>query len=127
MADELTITRGLRFTKSNLQIEHAPNTSNVTVSGDAISHTVQSIPTTAAGTALVVAAAVSTLGWARFRNVDATNYIEVGVQHSGTTFMPFVRCNINEPASEVRLAQGITLFARANTGAALLEIEIIED
>jgi hypothetical protein len=85
---------------------------------------VQSIPTTAAGTAIGLGN-IATLGLSWFKNLDATNYLELGVQVAGT-FYPLVRLNAGE-TYPFRFAQGITPYARANTATVKLEYEINEN
>lgn len=91
---------------------------------------VQNIPTTAAGTALVFGAGVTTLGWAYFINQDVTNYVEVGIQ-TGGTFFPLVRLNGGATGKKegaiFRLAQGITVYARANGSAVDLEFGVLNN
>ena len=68
---------------------------------------------------------VTTLGWCNFRNRDAANYVEIGVDVAAT-FYPLVRLNAGEECV-FRLAQGITPYAQANTAAVILERTIIDD
>lgn len=78
----------------------------------------------AAHEALVVTD-LTTLGWAHFRNRDATNYVEIGVDVAAT-FYPVVRLNAGESCI-FRLAQGATVYAQANTAAVILERNILDD
>lgn len=64
-------------------------------------------------------------GWAIFRNLGSTNYVEIG-PYSGGTFYPCIRLDAGEHCA-VRLAQATTLYARANTAAVELEWYIYED
>src|SRR6478672_1713221 len=79
---------------------------------------VQSIPTTAAGTALTFSSGVTTLGTAYFINLDATNFVEVGVQVAGT-FYPVARMKGGvvgkKEGAMFRLVPGVTYYARADT------------
>lgn len=83
-----------------------------------------SIPTTAAGTAITIDAAVASKGFAYFENLDATNFVEVGVQVS-STFYPLIRLNAGEYAA-VRLSTGVNLFARADTANVRLSYGVFE-
>lgn len=125
MANEITTISRLAFTKGNLALDRNV-TSRITMGGTHFSENVQTIPTTSAGTALVIAAAVATLGFAFFRNNDGTNFIQVGVQVSGT-FYPLIKIKPGETAGPVRLTPGITVYARADTASADLENMILED
>jgi hypothetical protein len=89
----------------------------VTASGTA------SIATSSGGEALVLQD-VSSLGWARFENLDTTNYVEVGVVVSAT-FYPFLKLLAGE-YSFMRLSSGIAPYARANTAAVQLDYEIFQ-
>lgn len=82
-----------------------------------------SIPTTAGGTALATTG-ITTPGIAYFRNLDTTNYIELGRQVGGT-FYPFVKLKAGE-FYIFRL--GTTApYAMANSGAVVLEYQMFED
>jgi hypothetical protein len=124
MADEITAAVSLAVVKSSLTANFPLVRDTFSMSGDSVSRNVQSIPTTAAGTALVIAAGVSTVGWAYFRNTDATNYVEIGVQVAGT-FYPVIKLKATEFGC-CRLAVS-TLYARANTAAVNLDMSIVED
>lgn len=124
MADEITVVAGLRCTKSNLLVSHSTLQSNFTMTGDAVSRNVQSIPTTAAGTALSIATAVGTAGYAFFRNLDATNFVEIGVQVGGT-FYPVLKLFPGEYG--VARFSVLTLYARSDTAATLLDFSMIEN
>lgn len=124
MADEITVIAGLRVTNGNLKVEHSTLQSTFTMSGDATSRNTQSIPTTAAGTALSIAAAVGTAGFSFFRNLDATNFVEIGVQVGGT-FYPVIKLKAGEYG--VCRFSVLTLYARADTAAVLLDFSMVEN
>lgn len=86
---------------------------------------VQTVPTTAAGTALSALTGITAGGWGWFTNLDAVNYIEIGVQTGGTTFLPVMKLKPGEMVP-FRLAV-LTLFARANTASVDLEYEALND
>ena len=66
-------------------------------------------------------------GWAIFRNLDATNFVELGID-VGAVFKPFIRLEPGEPAL-FRLSPDAvaTPFAQADTGNVLLEYMILEN
>jgi len=68
---------------------------------------------------------LTTLGVAYFRNRDASNFAEIGVDVAAT-FYPLVRLNPGEGWA-FRLSQGITPYAQADTGAVVLQREILDD
>jgi len=118
MADEISLSISLRVVKGSLDVSKAvsdqydlsasaPNVAGLT---QAIGH---------AAHEAVTMGDVSTLGWAWFRNLHATNFVQIGVD-VGSTFYPVARLNAGE-ACVLRLAQGITLYAQADTGAVVLE------
>jgi len=74
---------------------------------------------------VLVVTGITTLGWARFRNRDATNYVEIGVDVAAT-FYPLVRLNFGEECV-FRLSQGITVYAQANAAAVILDRDILDD
>lgn len=83
-----------------------------------------SVPTTSAGTAISLAKlSASGAGW--LVNTDATNYVEIGVQVSGT-FYPLLRLDPGE-GFPIRLAQGISPYARSHTAACVLEYAVADN
>lgn len=123
MANEITITTGLVATSGNFLVQHSTLTKQAALTLATRSLNTQLISTTAAGTALVIAGGVAAAGgWAWFRNLDATNYVAIGVQVAGT-FYPVVRLNAGE-AGVFRLGV-ITPYALANTGEVYLEHDIL--
>lgn len=124
MADEITVKAGLKGEKSGRKFDRPVETLRFDQSGaDGVTN-IQVIPTTANGTAFVVPAAIGTCGWALFKNLDATNYVEVGVQ-SGGTFYPTVKLKAGEVAL-FRLASNAP-YGLANTGSVSVEYTILED
>ncbi len=85
---------------------------NLTAANPNVAGFTQSVSTNTVGTALTLGD-VATNGVAWFRNLDTTNYVEVGVQDSNTNFLPFIRLNPGE-AWSMRLARGLSPYARAN-------------
>lgn len=65
---------------------------------------------------------ITTLGWAVFRNLDATNYIEIGF----STGVYGIRLEAGEVAC-FRLNPGATIYAKANTAACKLLAKIYQD
>lgn len=90
------------------------------------------VPTTATGT-LIDLTALTTPGWARFKNVDPTNFIKVGLQVGGT-FYPFARLlpgagtGTDDDGQEiiVPMEPGISVYAVADTAAAKLLVQAFE-
>lgn len=123
MADEITYSVALQASKGNVDIKREYLRKTVDMTGDAYSATVQSIPTTAEGTLIVIAAAVASAGYAVFINQDATNFVQIGPR-VGATLAPAIKLRAGE-ACLVPLAT-TTLYAMADTAAVLLESFILE-
>jgi hypothetical protein len=127
MANEITVSGQLSVTKGSLALRKSIGTQRFDMTGTAYSAGVQSIATTAAGVAVSIATAVGTPGFAYFVNLDPTNYVEIGIQHSGTTFVAFMKVEAEETSLPIRLAVASNaLYARANTSAVEVEIFVLE-
>jgi hypothetical protein len=124
MANEITVTATLKVAKGSLAWQQSVNQSITLAAakpnGSGFS---QSIPTTAGGTAISLGA-VATNGWAWFQNLDATNYVEIGVADGGT-FFPFARLLAGEIAL-MRVSASAAPYALANTGAVILMTTIFD-
>ena len=115
MANELSITAKLNFSKGGAKVTKAESVS-IDVTGDAFSHEIQSIPTS--NTALVEGAAVGTPGYYWIKNLDSTNYVTIGLTGSYA---------IKLLAGEVALFRAAgAIFALADTAACLVEYVVIE-
>jgi len=70
---------------------------------------------------------VTTEGWCYFRNIDATNFVQIGIDVAAT-FYPIIRLEPGEPAI-FRASQvaGATLYGQADTGAVKIEYRVNED
>lgn len=124
MADEISYELRLAVSKGSLDFVRELRNQVATMTGDAVSHQTQDIPTTAAGTALDIATAVVNQGWAVFVNQDDTNYIEIGAEDGGT-FYPVIKLLAGEGCL-VRCASGLS-HAVANTATVALEFFILEE
>lgn len=122
MADEIKVRAGLVLENGTLTVNHKA-TADQTIDQAVAQQDggTQSIGTSAENIGVVD---VATLGWAWFKNLDGTNYVELGVDAAG--FLPVVRLNAGEQCV-FRLAQGITLQARANTAAVLLQYAVLNN
>ncbi len=89
MASEIQVTATLIYTNAAQNI--AAKTLSVTgsqfsITGKEYVSGMMSVPTTANGTAIPVSNLAS-LGWAYFKNNDATNYVDIYNAVSGTLFL----------------------------------------
>jgi hypothetical protein len=83
---------------------------------------VQSVPTTI--TDLVITS-LTTAGFAYFQNLDSTNYIQIGLDQSGT-LASFIRLQPGEFAV-LRLEPGINLAAKSHTAACVLWWQVVSN
>lgn len=122
MANEITVVAQLQALKSYLNISQ-----NVTLRADLTGNNFtaqsQSIGH-AAHEAIVIGADVGTAGWAFFRNLDATNFVQIGVDVGGT-FYPLAKLLPGETAGPLRLAT-TSVYAQADTAAVDLFYLILE-
>ncbi len=123
MANEITYSYSIGVSKSNL-INSKSASGSITMNGSHYASGAMNIPTTAGGTAIPLGS-VATNGTACFKNLDATNYVEIGVQVTGT-FYPLIRLKPGEPAY-LRISPSAVPYALANTAAVALEYLIYED
>lgn len=123
MADEITATSGLVVNKTNGPKFTIPtNSQRITLAGSRFSAGIQDIGT-GSHEALTVIADQTTAGWAHFKNLDATNYVEIGVDVS-STFGPLIRLDAGEECTVHITTKNV--YAKANTGAIKLQYEILE-
>ena len=118
MANELSVSVRISFSKSNSKISRA-STASIDVTGSEFTHQVQVVGTTEEE--IAQGADVGTPGYVWAKNLDATNYVEIG----STTGV----YDIKLKAGEIALWRhnSATLYGKANTSAVRLEYIIIED
>ena len=118
MADELSIGVTMSFSKGGAIARRAERIS-VDVTGDALTHEVQEVGTSEEE--LAQGADLGTPGYLFIKNLDATNYVEIG----STTGV----YDIKVKAGEVALYRhnSSTIYAKANTAACKVEYLLIED
>lgn len=120
MANEITTAFTLNYSKNGIE-ESRTLSDEITVSGDDYIAGTESVGTTEEALEM---GDVGTAGWAYFKNIDATNYVELGIVGSGT-FYPFAKLKAGE-SCVLRLGTS-TPYAKANTAACRLEYKIYED
>lgn len=123
MAEEISITARMSVSNGNLKLNMGgttqkfdqttakggnPGTVNIGTSDEAIS-----------------LGDISSAGWAYFRNLDTTNYVEIGPT-SGGALVPFLRLEAGEEAV-LRLTPSVALRGQANTAACNVMIAVLED
>lgn len=119
MANELSLSFTLSYSHGNAAWPSQTVAGNVTVTGTAVMNAVQNI-----GTAeeTLVLGDVSPSGYALFKNLDGTNYVELG-KAAGTYVL---KLKAGEFAV-LRLDSWATIYAKANTAAVDLEYLLFSD
>jgi len=121
MSDEITVSTSLLCKNGNYNFDRRINSVSADQSAIGANGGVQDIGT---GSHEAVAVGdVSTPGWAIFRNLDDTNFVEIGID-VGATFYPIAKILPGEPAA-FRLSSS-TLYAKADTATVKLEFTILE-
>lgn len=119
MANELSVALSLRYSKNGISLNRYV-TDSVTVAGNSYLSGVQIIGFSA-HEALSLGD-VATAGYVLLRNTDGTNYVQVGIDSSGT-FVPSIKLLAGEAAM---FRAGAVLYAKADTAAVNLESWVIE-
>lgn len=124
MAGEITVNTTLKVAKGSINFQQS-TVQSVTLAAAKPSGSgfTQTIPTTAAGTAISLGG-VAANGWGWIQNVDATNFIEIGVQVAGV-FYPTLKLLAGESIA-VRVSPDCVPYALANTGAVILQCTIFD-
>lgn len=121
MADEIVLSYGLSVTKDNLKLTVPSETKRLDLAGSLYASGVQEIGTTYE--AIDIPAGLSTAGYAVLQNLDATNFIEVGVEVS-TAFVSLIKLDPGQVA--ILPLSTLDIFAQADTDPASLQYTILE-
>jgi len=118
MANELSVSARISFSKSNARVSRS-DTELIDVTGSEFTHQVQVIGTTEEQ--IEQGADVGTPGYLWIKNLDATNYVEIG----STTGV----YDIKLKAGEIALYRhnSATIYAKANTASCRVEYILVED
>lgn len=122
MADEISVTARLTVANGSLAFDRNVVRKQFDQTTARVSGGVQTIGT-GSHEALGVGADISSAGYAFFQNLDATNYVEIGIDDTGT-FEPLLKLEAGEVAVCPLTTTGV--YAQANTAAVELEFYIIE-
>ena len=117
MADELRIGVVMSFEKGGAKAHRAEHI-EVDVTGDAFNHDVQAVGITEEQ--LAQGADLGTPGYVLLKNLDATNYVEVG----STTGVYDIKLLAGEVA--IYRHNSATIYAKANTAICNVEYFLIE-
>lgn len=122
MANEITLTTRLQLDNGNLKLDRNPGRRQYTQTTARQSSGVQTIGT-GAHEALGVGADIGTAGYAFFQNLDATNFVQIGIDDGGT-FEPFAKLTAGQIAIVPLNTKAV--YAQADTAAVELEWIILE-
>ena len=126
LASDITANLTLKVDKGYLSTQKSVSLSaGITNSAPNVAGGSATISTNTVGTALSLGSVV-TNGWAWFRNLAQTNYVELGVQDVNTNFLPLIRLTAGDVAV-TRMAPGVVPYARANTESVVLEYLIFDN
>jgi hypothetical protein len=122
MADEIKASVRLSVTKGNLKLAYGGTTRSITMAGVKGGNP----GTVNIGTSdeAISLGDIGSAGYAYFRNLDATNYVEIGPTVAGA-IAPFLRLAAGEE-SLVKLTPAVALRGQANTAACNVLIAVIE-
>ena len=121
MADEVSVSGTIKLVKGNAILSRSVSTHQKTQTGDGAQYGIQNIGTSAEAINL---GDVTTEGYAYMRNLDLTNYVQIGVDSSG--FIAFAKLDPGDFLI-APLDGTLTHQAKADTAAVELEYIIIED
>jgi hypothetical protein len=124
MANEITVTARIQVRNGALIDDFSPGNDQVTQTTIGQDSHIQSIGF-AAEEVVTVAADVATLGVFGFKNLDDTNYVEIGPESAGA-MVGFLKLKAGEVAIG-RFKTGIVIRAQANTAAVKLQTWVLND
>lgn len=122
MSGEIKMTVGLTVNKGGLSVTFPTKTKSIDMSGTRSGDIVQDIGTT--HEAITIPSDLGTEGVTYFVNLDATNYVEIGVDVAAA-FYPLLKI---KPLEEYPFRLAIAApYAKANTAPVKLRTFIAED
>lgn len=125
MANEITVSTTLTCTNGDFSYSRKVSSQQYDQAASGGRGGVQSIGFAAHEAILVTD--VTTEGWCFFRNLDSTNFVDIGVDVAAT-FEPMIRLEPGEPALfRASKDAGATLYAKADTAAVKIEYMVLED
>lgn len=124
MASEISLSVSLRASKPSTTriMDFSPGSLTFDMSGNNADQRIVTVSTTYG--AVSFSSDIGTEGYAYFRNLDSTNYLELGVEVS-SAFYPLVKLKAGRVAVFPLAIQG--LFAKANTASCHLQFGVLED
>lgn len=120
MANEITITASLQLKNGNLEDDRKLTRLQANQAAAASNGGTQSIGF--AAHEAIALGGVATAGYVYVRNLGPTNFIEIGVDATGT-FHPTIKLFLNEAAL---FRAGAVLYAKADTAAVKIDVLILD-
>ena len=108
MANEINVSCSLSSSKNGAAISSGQFTKTADMTGDQMITNVQIVGTAAEALNL---GDVSTIGYTLFKNMDATNYVDISLINDGST--PF--CTLKPGDVSLIKLSTATVYAKANT------------
>lgn len=125
MANEIAITTKIVVSNSTLKYRDEPGVKYVTqTTGELYDEVLTRTTSDVALTLGSVSAA--NYGYARFTNLDGTNYIDIGPE-SGGAIVGMLRLKAGESSGWMRVKPSVTLRTQANTASVKLRIQMLRD
>lgn len=125
MANEITVSMSLKCVNGDNTYDRKVNGQQYDQAAQGGRGGVQEIGFAAHEVILVTDVAVE--GWVFMRNLDGTNFVEVGIDVAAA-FEPIIRMEPGEPCCfRASKDAGATLYAKADTAAVELEYMVLED
>lgn len=122
MANEIKATTYLKCTNGSFVDQWTPSELSIDQAAQGAAGGVQTVTTTAAALGVT---GLSTIGYARFRNLDATNFVQIG-PYVSSTFHPAIKLKPGELAV-LRLDPTNPVYAKADTASIKLQYLILEN
>ena len=121
MADEFSMTSSIQLTNGN---DSFSSTARFNADQSAVGGPTPGVLSIGTTHEAISTNELTNKGWAVFKNLDDTNYVEIGLEVS-STFYPLVTLLPAEQA-QVRLSPSVTVNAQANTAEVRLDAQIVE-
>jgi len=122
MANEITVTNGLRVEKGSLRVTRDVIATQHDLTGSRVQFSVQNIAVTATN---IDTGDLTSAGYAMFRNLNATHFVDVGPLDGSNNLVSFMRLFPTERQGPIRL-NNLNIAAIANTASIDLEVVIFE-
>lgn len=125
MANEIEITTKMVVANGYLKYRDEPGAKYVTqTTGEAYDE----VLTRTTSDASLTCGGISTAnyGYARFTNLDGTNYVDIGPD-SGGAIVPMIRLKAGESSGWMRIKPSVTLRTQANTASCKVRVQMLRD